>query len=63
MLKRIPVWRKLFPLNCLGPDVIFPKVESMPCMALNVKACLRVALKEKEVKCPNLLTEKFFSAH
>lgn len=25
MLKRIPVLRKLFPLNYLGPDVIVPK--------------------------------------
>lgn len=26
MLKRILVLRKLFPLNCLGPDIIVPKV-------------------------------------
>lgn len=34
----------------------------MPCMALNVKALLCGALKEKEVKHPILLTENFFSA-
>jgi len=26
MLKRIPVLRKLLPLNCLHPDVIVPKL-------------------------------------
>jgi len=63
MIKRILVLRKLFPLNCLGPDVIVPKVYRMPCMALNVKALLCSALKEKKVKHPSFLTEKFLSAY